>query len=432
MLMAAVAVAASVLPSASAAATIAVASTSALEAAVANSQPGDVIALAAGTYAPEGTLEAHGDLTLRGPHTGTGARIIGSNIAPGGQADLVVVDAGATATLSNLTLSQTGPDGAAVSAFGTVAIDHSTVAGNTGPGVLAQGGAHLAIVNSTVTDNVDAGVIAQGGANVTLTNVTVAANQRGIHNEIGSDVRLRNSILANPAGDCLNPVQGSIASVERAGSGCSANIQADAVVDRPAQNGGPTVTRALLAGSPAIDAGDPASCPAEDQRYSTRIGPCDIGAFEQGGTPGTAPSRRVSSLPACARAIHAPARFMRIDAVARGWIGRTRARGARFALSIRNGKAVTRGTYTDRLAGVAVRLAVMSVAKRAGRRHILVRGLSVGVKGGRMRCFTIELRDGHSDRFAIRLSSGYARKGPLKGGTVRIATPQEPVSVPRT
>ena len=48
-----------------------------------------------------------------------------------------------------------------------------------------------------------------------------------------------------------------------------------------ADNGGPTLTEALIAGSPAL--GDPASsnCPAQDQRGVARPdGSCDIGAFE--------------------------------------------------------------------------------------------------------------------------------------------------------
>lgn len=55
-----------------------------------------------------------------------------------------------------------------------------------------------------------------------------------------------------------------------------------------ADNGGPTWTHALLPGSPAIDAGDPALCEATDQRGVARPkngdgdgNPvCDIGAFE--------------------------------------------------------------------------------------------------------------------------------------------------------
>ena len=49
-----------------------------------------------------------------------------------------------------------------------------------------------------------------------------------------------------------------------------------------ANNGGPTLTIALLPGSPAIDAGDDSSAPPTDQRGFPRpAGPAaDIGAFE--------------------------------------------------------------------------------------------------------------------------------------------------------
>jgi len=49
-------------------------------------------------------------------------------------------------------------------------------------------------------------------------------------------------------------------------------------------NGGPTPTIALQAGSPAINAGDP-NAPPRDQRYYIRSGAPDIGAFEFGGMP---------------------------------------------------------------------------------------------------------------------------------------------------
>ena len=55
-----------------------------------------------------------------------------------------------------------------------------------------------------------------------------------------------------------------------------------------ANNGGPTQTQALQAGSPAIDHGGTSTtgCPSADQRGSTRPdeagdgGTCDIGAYE--------------------------------------------------------------------------------------------------------------------------------------------------------
>src|SRR6185503_518152 len=49
-----------------------------------------------------------------------------------------------------------------------------------------------------------------------------------------------------------------------------------------ADNGGPTLTHALLLGSPAVDAGAPSGFPSTDQRGVPRpFGPyADIGAFE--------------------------------------------------------------------------------------------------------------------------------------------------------
>jgi hypothetical protein len=47
-------------------------------------------------------------------------------------------------------------------------------------------------------------------------------------------------------------------------------ITDDAMIGPLADNGGPTLTHALLAGSPAIDAGDDLACLATDQRGIAR------------------------------------------------------------------------------------------------------------------------------------------------------------------
>ena len=62
----------------------------------------------------------------------------------------------------------------------------------------------------------------------------------------------------------------------------SDQIVGDAGIGVLADNGGPTLTHALLAGSPAIDAADSAACPATDQRGVTRPqgAACDVGAYE--------------------------------------------------------------------------------------------------------------------------------------------------------
>lgn len=70
------------------------------------------------------------------------------------------------------------------------------------------------------------------------------------------------------------------------------NINSDPLLGLLTDNGGFTLTHALGAGSPAIDAGDPTSCPATDQRGFFRpidgngdgLAICDMGAYEYGST----------------------------------------------------------------------------------------------------------------------------------------------------
>lgn len=71
----------------------------------------------------------------------------------------------------------------------------------------------------------------------------------------------------------------------------ASDLIADPLLGPLSDNGGETNTMALLGGSPAIDAGDPARCPFFDQRGLARPqgGGCDIGAFEAQGPPPAVP-----------------------------------------------------------------------------------------------------------------------------------------------
>ena len=60
----------------------------------------------------------------------------------------------------------------------------------------------------------------------------------------------------------------------------SDQIVGDVGIDSLADNGGPTLTHALLPGSPAINAGNNAVCPVTDQRGVARDAACDVGAYE--------------------------------------------------------------------------------------------------------------------------------------------------------
>lgn len=128
-------------------------------------------------------------------------------------------------------------------------------------------------------------------------NVTVAYNYAdrlggGIYNTSSNsaDVELRNVIIgSNQLGSshdsvqCFGAFRGSRNLQSPVGSSCMSGItRADPRLEAAvSQHGGPMPTLALLAGSPAINAG--ADCPPLDQRGAARVGACDLGAFEYGG-----------------------------------------------------------------------------------------------------------------------------------------------------
>lgn len=200
---------------------------------------------------------------------------------------------------------------------GNVSLDGSTASENDGSGVNTGGGTILA-VNSTVSGNADTNIDTSSGI-IDLTNVTVADSHDGdgIRNGEGSTT-MTNTLVSGhgeESSDCS--IAGTIGgghNLDSDGScdfGGAGNISgADPMLGALADNGGPTYTMALLAGSPAIDAGTNSGCPATDQRGVSRPvnGTCDIGAYEAGieGEPAT--STPTSATTSTATATHARAK----------------------------------------------------------------------------------------------------------------------------
>jgi uncharacterized repeat protein (TIGR02543 family) len=135
-----------------------------------------------------------------------------------------------------------------------------------------------------------------------LTNVTFTLNQAIINGGAmyntgdpiqGSKPVITNAIIWGNIGDQIvdsgaNNYAIVNYSVIEGGYTGTGNIEEDPFLGPLADNGGLTLTHALLAGSPAIDTGNPDSnvCPTTDQRGYTRpigVG-CDIGAYEYGYT----------------------------------------------------------------------------------------------------------------------------------------------------
>jgi hypothetical protein len=207
-----------------------------------------------------------------------------------------------------------GDGGGIYNGSGTVTLTNSTVAGNQsswlGGGICDGGGIYngsgtVTLTNSTVAGNQSSwlgGGIYDGSGTVTLTNSTVAGNQssgwpgwRGGGGIFSSgSATLTNTIVANnPSGGDLSGF-GTVAGRSNLigdGSGgldpATNLLNVDPKLGPLQDNGGPTMTMALLPGSPAIDAGSNDLILAGvqyDQRGPgfQRIvnGTVDIGAFE--------------------------------------------------------------------------------------------------------------------------------------------------------
>jgi len=212
-----------------------------------------------------------------------------------------------TLTNSTVALNSSRSSGGGIFNHGGLGLDKSTVSGNSarsaGGGIYDDGG--VALANSTVSDN----SAQEGGGiwliiQVTLRNSTVARNSAeeggGIRNF--STLTLRNSLVAlnnaSQGPDLLTDASATVtASFSLLGIGTGSGVSdgangnqvgssgtpLDPKLGPLADNGGLTRTRALLAGSPPIDAASTPACPTFDQRGVLRPqgAACDIGSFER-------------------------------------------------------------------------------------------------------------------------------------------------------
>ncbi|MEZ0392485.1 MAG: choice-of-anchor Q domain-containing protein [Pseudobdellovibrionaceae bacterium] len=150
---------------------------------------------------------------------------------------------------------------------------------NAGGGIY-HGAQRMAITHATFFNNVASSSWYPGAIAVQSTNVT-------LENSIFSNNRSA-GVLAHCKGSAAQPITslGHNLSDSAANdcnlSGVADQIGKDAQLAALQDNGGLSMTMALLPTSPAINQGNPLTCAAEDQRGVPRLvdGKCDIGAFE--------------------------------------------------------------------------------------------------------------------------------------------------------
>ncbi len=242
----------------------------------------------------------------------------------------------ATLTVTNSTLSGNlarNVAGGILNHVGTVTVSNSTLSGNgatrLGGGILNGFGGTLTLTNSTLSGNsaTDGGGISQGDGTLTVTNSTLSGNSAdasggGILNTVGGIATLTRSLISgnsaatadeiylgtgtvsadafNVFGDSsrtnaeaffgFTPGASDLTATSDEQNVALANILSTTLDD----NGGPTETHALVAGSPAIDLAPSAACAAApvnglDQRGEPRnvdidgtpsANECDAGAYE--------------------------------------------------------------------------------------------------------------------------------------------------------
>jgi cadherin-like protein len=224
------------------------------------------------------------------------------------------VDSAGSLTLREATIRNgRASNGGGIRALGPVSLERSTIADNASlgdaGGVYALGSAAtLTVSNSTFSGNSSgasggalyvAGAVTASILNTTITGNSATLNAGGVGNSSPSTSYQNTIVAGNNApsqADCgsLQPLISNGNNLVGAGTGCTTGIgdlttsNVAAELDPTlADNGGPTPTHALIAGSQAIDAAANGACPTTDQRGRMRVDgdgdsvvTCDIGSFE--------------------------------------------------------------------------------------------------------------------------------------------------------
>lgn len=217
-----------------------------------------------------------------------------------------------TATLYNTFVNNnySTKDGGGIFNNGQLLLNTSTISGNVavngGGGLDNRGGA--TIQNVTISGNsasAGGGLFNDGEglfvlySSLVANTATALPGNKGGNIEIAESIRMKTTIVANSLSgpNCAgsNTIVSEGFNLENTDTcnfiDATDVINVDPMIDPLADNGGPTLTHALLLGSPAIDVADDIDCPEKDQRGAFRpadgdgdeVAICDIGAFEYEG-----------------------------------------------------------------------------------------------------------------------------------------------------
>ncbi len=257
------------------------------------------------TFAPSlahQTLTLTSTLTIASNVAIDGSSAPGLILSGGGTTGVINIAAGANVTLANLSVEDGNTsNGGGVLNNGTLTLSGVTVANNTatGNGGGIENDGTLRLIDSTVANNTAGSASGVGGGidndgSLSVLDSTIAYNSAYAGGGVlmrGGTMSALNSIFADDMASAYPDLRVNMTSLGHnlientsgvIGASSTDLTGVDPVLGTLQNNGGPTPTLALLAGSPAIDAGDPTNAPSTDQRGLARVAGAaiDIGAFE--------------------------------------------------------------------------------------------------------------------------------------------------------
>ena len=270
-----------------------------------------------GVFAGAGIRNYHGTVTVSnstlsgnspgGIYSEGGTVKVSNSTLSGNSSDAGggIYNYGGTATVSNSTLSGNSATfgGGINNTDGTLEVSNSTLSGNSVlDAVFAEGGGiyNLAgtatVSNSTLSGNSSnnrgGGIYhrtdgSNTGGTLEVSNSTLSGNSAtfggGIYNE--GPATFKNTIVANSpsGGNCLGSITNGGYNLD-SNTSCgfpTQNSSKDPLLGPLADNGGPTLTHALLEGSPTIDRGNSFGATTDQRGFARPQGTAsDIGSFE--------------------------------------------------------------------------------------------------------------------------------------------------------
>ncbi len=154
-------------------------------------------------------------------------------------------------------------------------------------GVFSGGLTNCTVANNSATDT-EGGLAAEyvfGGNSLWMQNSLIASNTAPVSPNLKAFSDFSEPLFVSLGNNLIGIAPGDLIAGPNDQFGTSGS-PIDPLIGILFNNGGPTPTRALLPGSPAINTANPAAAPPTDQRGLSRVGDPDIGAYElQTGLP---------------------------------------------------------------------------------------------------------------------------------------------------